>query len=605
MEFIKYMDFFSIRFTFYTNNQPHNQTIFGGIMTFIYIICCILIIFFVSYDDLKRLHPITTLSEIPDSERKLVNLNKEKIYIPFRMVNYENKFIDHREILYIIPYLIEGRFNSEIGMDLKYTLLNYKLCNETSIVNRPDSYRIDVPLNQLFCIEENNFLFGGNWNHQFLNYIEINLYLCKDGIAFNSSDSRCSKITNYLNKVNTSLLFDFYFPMVQFQPKNINNPVEIIYKNYYYRLSSFSYKIEKLYLREHILSDDLNFFNSKYKNNSYWGKSALFSDDYFLPSDYDPISDNSNTSRIFALNIYMDDGLVYYTRTFKKFFIIMSDFFPLFKILLFFLKKFTQHIKMTLTKRRLIELIFENKKRPKKLSKMQLFTKKNQLKALSKKNDDELIIKQNALDNSEYNNLNNLNNNSTIIKKNFNEHKENNMENNNIVHNNRRNVNNNINRSIISSKNEENNSKAKSKSSLPLKNINDSPIIEIPIFERMHKKNIKSHSFRHTKYLFPFYYYFLDIIFDNLVNPHKFFNLSKKYFTVYNFMCQVYDISSHVILIKQFNILKNILKEKMFEDKGMFLSKLYGKININDNKVLDTLRNEFKHNKSLNFRNIS
>ena len=491
-------------------------------------------------------------------------------------------------------------------MDLKYTLLNYKLCNETSIVNRPDNYRIDVSLNQLFCIEEDNFLFGGNWNHNFLNYIEINLYLCKDGIAFNSSDSRCSKITNYLNKINSSLIFDFYFPMVQFQPKNINSPIQIIYKNYFYRLSSYSYKIEKLYLREHILSDNLDFFKSKSKNNSYWGKSALYSDDYFLPSDYDPISANSNTSRIYSLNIYMDDGLVYYTRTFKKIFIIMSDFFPLFNLLLFFMKKFTQHIKMTLIKRRLIELIFENKKRPKKLSRMQLHSKNNQLKSLSNKNDNELIIKQKGLDKSEYSNLNYINNNITIIKNNIQKQNENNVENDNIniIHYNRYNTNNVINKNIMSSVNDENRSKVISKSSLPLRSINDSQNIEIPIFEKMPSKNKKSHSFRQIKYLFPFYYYFLDIIFDNLVNPHKFFNLSKKYFTVYNFMCQVYDISSHIILIKQFNILKNIIKEQV-EDKEMFLSKLYGRININDNKVLDTLRNEFKHNKSLNFRNIS
>ena len=133
-------------------------------------------------------------------------MNDEKLYIPFRIVNYENKFVDHREILYIVPYLIEGRFNNEIGMDLKYTLLNYKLCNETSLVNRPENYKIDVPLNQLFCLEKDNILFGGNWNHQFLNYIEINLYLCEEGIAFNSSDSRCSKIDKYLENK-----YDLYY----------------------------------------------------------------------------------------------------------------------------------------------------------------------------------------------------------------------------------------------------------------------------------------------------------------------------------------------------------------------------------------------------------
>ena len=50
--------------------------------------------------------------------------------------------------------------------------------------------------------------------------------------------------------------------------------------------------------------------------------SSLYSDDYCLPSECDPILNNSNTSRIFALNIYMDDGLVLYTRTFRKFCLI-------------------------------------------------------------------------------------------------------------------------------------------------------------------------------------------------------------------------------------------------------------------------------------------
>ena len=304
----------------------------------------------------------------------------------------------------------------------------------------------------------------------------------------------------------------------------------------------------------------------------------------------------------------MDDGLVYYTRTFKKFFIIISDFFPLFGVLLFFIKRFTQHIKMTLIKRRLIELIFENKKRPKKFSRIQLHSKNNHLKILSKKSDNESIIKQKVQDNSEYSNLNYINNNITIIKNNISKENENKVENNNninIIHFNRHNTNNINNKNIISSINEENHSKDISKNSLQLKWKNDSQNIEMPIFEIIHKRNKKSHTFKKTKYLFPFYYYFLDIIFDNLINPHKFFNLSKKYFTVYNFMCQVYDISSHIILIKQFNILKNILKEKMFEDQDRFLSKLYGKINISDNKVIETLRNEFKHNKSLNFKNIS
>ena len=241
MDFFKYFDVFSIKFKFYTNNQPNYQNIFGGIMTFCYILLCIPIIIALTYDDIKRLNPTTTTSEITSSERKIINMHKEKVWIPFRMVNYENKFIDHRGILYIVPYLIIGTFNNEIGMDLKYHLLKYKLCNETSMVNKPYNYKIDIPLNELFCFERDDILFGGNWNHDYLYYIEINLYLCEDGIAYNKSDPRCSKLDDYLSKLNSSLLIDFYYPVVQFQPKNLETPLEIIYKNYYYRLTSFSY----------------------------------------------------------------------------------------------------------------------------------------------------------------------------------------------------------------------------------------------------------------------------------------------------------------------------------------------------------------------------
>ena len=216
MNFLKYIDFFGIKFNFYTNNQPNYQNIFGGIMTFLYILICILIFIGFSYDDLRRLNPITTESKISDSKRKVVNMNGEKIWIPFRMVNYENQFIDPRGILHIVPYLIEGRFDDKIGMDLKYHLLKYKLCNETSMINKPDKYKIDVPLNQLFCFEKEDILFGGNWNYDYLYYLEINLYLCEDGVSYNSSDPRCSKLDNYLKSINTSLLFDFYYPLVNF-----------------------------------------------------------------------------------------------------------------------------------------------------------------------------------------------------------------------------------------------------------------------------------------------------------------------------------------------------------------------------------------------------
>ena len=593
MNFIKYLDIFSVRFSFYTSKKPKSQSIFGGIMTFIYAILSLLVFLFLSYDDIKRLNPITTMSEIPDTERKLVNMKNEKIWIPFRIVNYENKFIDHRGILYIVPYLIEGRFDENIGMDLKYTLLNYTLCNETSMINKPENYKIGLPLNELFCIDKDDILFGGNWNHYFLNYLEINLYLCEDGVVYNSSDSRCSNIDNYLNMINSSLLIDFYFPIIQFQPTNLKTPLQIIYRNYYYRLTSYNYRVQKLYIRENILSDDKNIIINNAKNSSFWGISSLLSDDYYLPKEFDPVSNNSNNSRIYALNIYMDDGIVYHTRSFRKIVEIISNAFPIINFMLFITKKITKHIKLSLTKKKLMELIFEEKKiLPKILFKQNLnnlqASQNSKLIIETNKSENE-IIKENIINN----NLNNINHN-VVFRNNYLSKKD----------YDKRSYNNNILTSKIASySNNENIIKLHKQEILSNKseNKNSSKNEQLGIKEYFsNKKNYKN---RETKYIFPYYYYYLDIIFNNMMKPTKFFCIKKPYFILYNFMCQIYDISTYIMIFKQFNLLNNMFKRKVYQDYEFSPNKINNKINVNDKNIIDQLYKDIDNDKSIIYSN--
>ena len=590
MNFIKCIDFFNIKFKFYTNNKPNYQNVFGGIMSFSFIIFCIPIIIALAYEDIKRLNPTTTTNEITDSERKIVNMNEEKIWIPFRMVNYENKFIDHRGILYIVPYLIEGKFNEKIGMDLKYHLLEYKLCNETSMRNMPDNYKIDIPLNELFCFERDDILFGGNWNHKFLYYIELNLYLCENGVAYNASDPKCSKIDKYLQNLNSSLLIDFYYPIVQFQPKNIKTPIQIIYKNYYYRLTTYSYKVQKLYIKEHIFSDDLNIIKNDHKNNTSWGMSLLYSDDYFLPTQFDPISHNSNTSRIYALNIYMDDGLLIYTRTFKKIFVIISNVFPTIRIFYYFMKKITQHFKMSLTKRKLIGMIFENRRviKTKKFFSTKKFEDISNKNNKKKNNNNKILISSNKSENEliKDKSINNskklnedliLNQSATIFKQIIEQKDQHFLFNSNKIMN------------------------TKLKMSLNEKDLNKK--MDDKFFYKQikvkgnSKKNIVFLE-RKAKYIFPFYYFLLDYIFDNIRNPQRFCCISRNYFTVYNFMCQVYDISTHILLFKQFYLMNTILK-KTNDEYDLNKTLLFDKINIGDDLLMEKINNNLQTKKSI------
>ena len=587
MDTLKYFDFFSIKFSFYTNRQPKHQNIFGGIMSLIYFLTCIGIFISFSLDDLCQLNPITSISEVPDAKTNVVNMHKEKIWIPFRILTNGNNFIDHRGTINIIAYYVEGKNNEKFGMKLNHHVLNYKLCNETSMINSTDIFKIKVPLNELFCIENDDVLFGGSWNDDFINYLEINLYLCNDDIYFNESNPRCTKISELLKNINTynTLSFDFYYPVIQFQPTNLKIPISIIYKNYIYQLSTYSYKIEKLYIQEHILSDDKNFIYTDYKNSSCWGISSLYGDDYLFSNQLDPIM-KKNPSKIFTMEIFMDDGLVFYTRTYKKIISIISNVFPIFRFILYFFNFITKHIKMSKTKRKLAGFIFENiEKTPKKLFEKKI---KESDKNLNQQNN-KIIIESNK---SKENLINNIVNKNNLLQDNNNikinnELKENDNNNKSDAFLNDENAIKNLNRNEILLMN-------KKRKSIEI--VEPSKIITLP------KKKDKLKN-KKPKYLFPYYYFFLDILFDKLIYPKKFFCLSKTYFTVYNFMSQIYDISTYIILFKQFNMLNKIIMDKMHEDEGFCPSKPYNKINIGNEKIVEKLNKDLGNKKSLLFSN--
>ena len=295
-----------------------------------------------------------------------------------------------------------------------------------------------------------------------------------------------------------------------------------------------------------------------------WGVSYLYGDDYYLPDKYDPVA-KSNSNIVYSLNIYMDNGFVYYTRSYKKLFLIISNIFPLFKFFLFFIKGFTQHVKMSLTKRKLASLIFECKE-IKTINKVEKININNNLPSenfiieskQSKDNQENLKREINLSNNFLSINIYKLNNKG--CKNNKEENKENKS------FNNRSNI----------FLNDENQISILNKKDIISVNKNNKSSFYESLKTKSSPKKIRR---KKTEYLFPSYYFFLDFFLDKLIHPQKFFCLPKEYFTVYNFMCQIYDISTHIILYKHFNSLNKMFKEKIYENDEICPTKHYNKIN--------------------------
>ena len=610
-EILKYLDCFGTTFNFYIERNRKFYTSLGGILTLLSIFFGIVVFIFINFDDFSYNIPISTISTT--EYYKNITFGEEKIWIPWRIRNYRGKTINHTNLLFpIIYYYKISKNNNDMS---SYEVINYKLCNETSMANKSDLYMIDKKLDELYCIDMEDLYIGGNWNSDFLNFVEFDLFICKNGIDYDQNNTNCTtyeKIVEIAGKYNC-LDFEMYYPVVYYQPMNKTTPIFVKYTNYFYHLSRFSNKIDRIYLQQHILKDNRNFIYKNENTYSLWGRYSLDGDNYATGNIKDLMSEGS-TSRLYSFNIYLKSEVVHYNRSYKNIFLIIADGLPLMNIIFIFFKLIAKVFKISSANKKLTELLFENlhKKRSIRfgsegvkltsknvnLDKKLNMTKSSENNVLSNKNNDysSFQLNQQELDKKivfqrvdpKQKSIKSPRNKSRFFKTSNNKlstcnKKESNKSFNNINNfNNENNDNiNNINNFNGNNNNIEDFFSIKSNEiSSNHPNNNLSNIIKLNFVDNgnvNYKKNwTKSDYIKKT--LFPYKYYFCSVFIKNLdvSKNSKFF--PKKFISVYYFICQLFDISSYLLLQREFEIMKNTIMVGKYKD----ILESRKKINVND-----------------------
>ena len=68
-------------------------------------------------------------------------------------------------------------------------------------------------------------------------------------------------------------------------------------------------------------------------------------------------------------------------------------------------------------------------------------------------------------------------------------------------------------------------------------------------------------------------------------------------------MCQIYDISTYLMIFNQFNLLNNMLKGKIYLDNEFYPNKIFNKINVNDKNIIDKLYKDINNDKLIIYSN--
>jgi len=588
-DILKYVDFFGATFSFYSEKNRKFYTNLGGLLTLLSIILSTILFIYNNIDNFSHNVPTSTTSTAKEPYKN-IKFGKEKIWIPWRIRDFGGKTINHNNILYPIIFYYKGKRNKLTNnMDVYYEFLDYKKCNETSMINNSDIYMIDMKLDQLYCIDMEDLDVGGSWDSDFLNLVTLDLYNCKNGINYDEDNENCTKYEKIreIAGENNNFQFEIYYPVVHYQPLNKTHPIFVKYTNYFYHISIYSNKIDRIYLQQYILKDDKGLISKAEKTFNYWGVISFSGDSYATGINRDLMNEGS-TSRFYSFNIYLKNEITNYNRTYKKLFLIIADGLPIINVIFVIFKLFAKILKISSGNKKLTELLFENLKETKPLyrfktkklnSKINVFksssiknndndisnnyltpkynyTKKKQSALLKKAKPQYSIIIPNAKPKIKSNNHLNVipnftNMHQSVLNSNLNVSKDSfglSDKSNNIFSH--------LPHEDINSKNE----------TTSQKNI-DSKILKMMLKKQYIRKS-----------LFPYKYYLCSIFIKNIHTSRNYFFVTKKFIVVYNFICQLFDISSYLILQKEFQIIKNNLLEEKYKN----IVEKSKKINVND-----------------------
>ena len=592
-QILKYLDLFGEKCSFYIEKTPKLYSVTGGILSILTILICFLLFITTSLDDFRRISPSISVSTVHPNIYQKIKFGQEKIWIPWRIRDYTNHFVNHTNLFYPFIYnyySIKKTFGT--GFEFKVKQLNYTLCNQTSFINKSEIFYIDSSLDELYCIEMDDIDIGGDWRSDYISYIEFDLYLCKEGIDYDENNPYCTKyenISHYMGE-NNSLLMSLYYPIVQFRANESINPMTILYKERFYHISRYSNKIDRIFLQKNILKDDYGWFTDKYNETAYWGLAHIQGDSYATGSKRDLMNEGS-TSRVYSFNIYIEHNINTYFRTYKKIYIILSECIPIIYIVSFIFSMISKFCKFHTINQKFMEFLFMNikgksdifEKKVKELN-IKLFNKKDnkfQHNSFNKLN--KIII----YDNSEKceNNAELLSYKNKNIYLNKKQHQLGEKCENSIKDSSLEIINRNKPKDVLSCKSNDikdnkyvgrqtiksylninskressqpNNDRIniKRKSAKKWSLVGNGQLRYQSLFNKQFQKQ-EQHKHLIQKKLFPWRYYFYVIFIKNLDILQKTKCVSQKFSNSYLFLTRILDIYSYFDLVRQFNVFKN------------------------------------------------
>ena len=310
---INYLDFdiYSKSIGFFYNDKEKIGSLFGFILTSIYIFISLLLFIYytittIQKSDIKVHDSLLYQKEVPE-----MHINNSIFYFAFGVENYltgYSRFIDETIYYPKVSFIYKIKEGS-IFKIIEEKPLDIERCDEKKFGKDYQNLIVSGELNNSYCLNDFNLTLGGNFKYDRLSYIKINIYPCVNTTDNKNHCKPREVINNFLSGTFISILAKD----IGLEPSNYTNPIVPLFQDIYVT-------IDKSYFRDFVIfygiieiqTDDGLFFENFHKKrymNFIKTTQGIYYKDY---------NNNSNEEDICEVQLRMSDDIHIQKRAYRK-----------------------------------------------------------------------------------------------------------------------------------------------------------------------------------------------------------------------------------------------------------------------------------------------
>jgi len=260
-------DIYSKKIGLFYHNKEKIGSLFGFILTVIYIGVSMSLFIFYTFTTIKKRDINVHDSYLYQKEAPSINLNPNLFYFAFGVQNNLadfSRFIDET-IYFPKVYFINKKKEGSIFKLVEEIPLDIERCRQEKFGEEYQKLLVENELNNSYCIKELNLTLIGNSKFDKMSYIKIEIYPCLNTTENKNLCKSKEIINSYLSGTYISILTKD----IGLEPTNYENPIVPIFQDIYVTIDKTYFRDFSLYFGIVEIQTDEGLFYEKIKKERY------------------------------------------------------------------------------------------------------------------------------------------------------------------------------------------------------------------------------------------------------------------------------------------------------------------------------------------------